>query len=78
MMAGYENELVDEAKQRFRGRFQVLDLASGDPIAGQAIRVRSTGGQDLSGNTDADGFTQWVEHDASETLAFELAGQDQA
>jgi uncharacterized Zn-binding protein involved in type VI secretion len=66
MAAGYQNESLDQAKQRFRGRFQVLDLASGEPIVGQAIRVRSTGGQDLVDSTDAEGFTPWVEHDVSE------------
>lgn len=72
LIAGYQDEPLDDTGQRFRGRFQVLDQSSGEPVAGQAVRVRSPDGQLLSGSTDAEGFTQWVERDASETLAFDL------
>lgn len=78
LIAGYQDEPVDEAGDRFRGRFQVLDLTSGEPVTGQSVRVRSTGGQYLTGSTDAEGFTQWVERDASEALAFDLAEPGQA
>lgn len=78
MMARYQDEPLDDSGQRFRGRFQVLDLTSGDPVAGQQARVRSTGGQYLTGSTDAEGFTQWVERDATEALAFDLIEQGQA
>lgn len=78
LIAGYQDEPLDEAGQRFRGRFQVLDLTSGEPVTGQAVRVRSTGGQYITGSTDAEGFTQWVERDASEALAFDLTEQRQA
>lgn len=78
LAAGYQDEALDDTGERFRGRFQVLDLATGEPIAGQTVRVRSPGGQHLSGTTDADGFTQWVEHDASETLAFDLVESEKA
>lgn len=72
LAAGYQDEPLDETGERFRGRFQVLDLSTGEPVTGQAVRVRSTGGQYLTGSTDAEGFTQWVERDASEALAFDL------
>jgi uncharacterized Zn-binding protein involved in type VI secretion len=75
MLAGYHDEPLDDSGQRFRGRFQVLSRITGQPVDGKAIRLRSTGGQYLTGVTDADGFTQWVERDASEALAFDLAGQ---
>jgi uncharacterized Zn-binding protein involved in type VI secretion len=78
LMASYQDEPLDDMDQRFRGRFQVLDLASGEPVAGQHARVRSTGGQYLTGTTDADGFTQWVERDATEALAFDVIEQGQA
>jgi len=38
----------------------------------QAVRVRSTEGRYLTDTTDADGYTQWVERDACEALAFDL------
>ena len=75
--AGYQDEPLDEIAQRFRGRFQALDLTSGEPVTGQSVRVRSTGGQYLTGSTDAEDFTQWVERDASEALAFDLADSGQ-
>ena len=73
MAAAYQDEQIDPDAQRFQGRFQLVDLESGEPIAGQAVRVRSTGGQYLTGTTDAEGFTQWVERDAAEALAFDYA-----
>ena len=78
LLAGYEDEPLDDAHQRFRGRFQVLDLASGEPLAIQSVRVRSTGGQSFTGSTDAEGFTQWVERDAGEVLAFDVIEPGQA
>jgi uncharacterized Zn-binding protein involved in type VI secretion len=72
MVAGYQDEPLGDTAQHFRGRFQVLDRMTGQPIAGIAARLRSTGGQYLTGTTDADGFTQWVERDANEALAFDL------
>lgn len=72
MAAAYEDEPVDSEGQRFKGRFQVLDRNSGQPITSTNVRVRSTGGQYLTGQTDSEGYTQWVERDASEALAFDL------
>lgn len=74
MMAGYEDEAIDDTHRHFRGRFRVIDLGSGEPVAGRIVRVRSTGGKSLSSNTDAEGYTQWVERDVTEALAFDLTG----
>jgi uncharacterized Zn-binding protein involved in type VI secretion len=70
--ARYQDEPLDESGERFRGRFQVLDLATGQPVAGQAVRVRSTDGHHIAGSTDAEGYTPWVERAAHEALAFNL------
>lgn len=78
LAAGYQDEALDDTGERFRGRFQVLDLTSGEPVTGQSVRVRSTGGQYLTGASDAEGFTQWVERDASEALAFDLTEPEQS
>ena len=72
MAAAYEDEPVDSEGQRFKGRFQVLDSTTSEPVAATSVRVRSTGGQYLTGQTDGDGYTQWVERDATEALAFDL------
>jgi uncharacterized Zn-binding protein involved in type VI secretion len=78
MMASYQDEPLDKAGQHFKGRFQVLELPLGKPVAGQLARVRSTSGQYLTGSTDADGYTQWVEREANEALAFDLIDQERA
>lgn len=53
----------------------MLDLATGEPVGGQAMRVRSTGGQHIAGITDAEGYTPWIESAAHEALAFDLVEQ---
>lgn len=73
MAAAYEDEPVDSEGQRFKGRFQVLDRSTGEPVAATSVRVRSNDGQYLTGQTDSEGYTQWVERDAAEALAFDLA-----
>lgn len=76
MAAAYEDESVDSEGQRFKGRFQVLDRTTGEPVAATSVRVRSTGGQYLTGQTDSEGYTEWVERDANEALAFDLVESD--
>lgn len=72
LAAAYQDELSAADSERFQGRFQLVSVDTGEPIAGKAVRVRSTSGQYLTGTTDAEGFTQWVERDAAEALAFDL------
>jgi uncharacterized Zn-binding protein involved in type VI secretion len=72
--AAYEDEPVDEDEKRWRGRFRIVDDATRTPIAGEAVRVQVTDGRVLGGTTDADGYTQWVERDASVSLSLELLG----
>lgn len=72
MAAAYEERSLGEEAERFQGRFQLVSADDGAPISGEAVRVRSTDGQYLTGATDADGYTQWVERDAAEALAFDL------
>jgi uncharacterized protein (DUF2345 family) len=73
MAAAYEDNPLDDDSQRFLGRFQLVSVEDGAPIAGQAIRMRSTGGQYITGTTDAEGYTPWVEREAAEALAFDFA-----
>lgn len=77
LLGKYHDEAVAIAgangeNPKFRGRFQVVDAATGEPIRDQAVRLRSTSGQYITGSTDADGYTQWVERDTQESLAFDL------
>jgi uncharacterized Zn-binding protein involved in type VI secretion len=78
LLSAYQDEAVANSDNtKYRGRFQVVDAVTGEPIRDQAVRLRSTSGQYVTGSTDADGFTQWVERDAQESLAFDLI-QDSA
>lgn len=74
LSAGYHDEALPDTR-RFRGRFQVVDQATGEPVSGIETRIRSTGGQYHTGVTDPDGFTEWIERDAMEALAFDLVQQ---
>ena len=76
LVAAYEDESVDLEGQRFKGRFQVLDRVTGQPVAATSVRVRSTDGQYLTGLTDSEGYTRWVERDASEALAFDIVDSE--
>lgn len=78
LASGYQEEPVEDGAKRYRGRFQLVDAVAGAPVIGQTVRVRSTGGQCLMGTTDGEGFTQWVERDAHEALAFDLVQDGQA
>jgi uncharacterized Zn-binding protein involved in type VI secretion len=60
------------ASLRFRGRFQLLDDHTDEPISGRRVRVRATSGEAIEAVTDAQGYTPWVERDTAETLALEL------
>ena len=66
-IAAYEKDL---AASRFRGRFQVLDPASGSPVAGHPYTLRTSAGQVVSGVTDGNGYTQWHEADEPASLLF--------
>lgn len=77
LKAGYEDEPIDEQGQHFRGRFQVVNENDGQPVSGQAVRLRSTGGQYLNGATDAAGYTQWLDREATEFLAMDITEGEQ-
>lgn len=77
LVSKYHDEPLD-TRARFRGRFQVVDALTREPVSGQAVRVRSTGGHYVTGSTDTEGFTQWVERDKNEALAFDLIQDDAA
>lgn len=77
LAAAYEEHDLDPNK-RYQGRFQLVDESDGHPIEGKNVRLRSTSGQYITGKTDADGFTQSVERDAAEALAFDIIEEKKA
>ena len=72
----YQDEPEDTTDNIYRGRFQLIGALTGAPVAGRSVRVRSTDGQYDAGTTDEQGFTQWVQREAREALAFDLIPDD--
>lgn len=59
-----------DSSRAFRGRFQVLDPATGAPAKGHAYSLRTSRGEVMSGVTDSQGYTQWHEADEPASLLF--------
>jgi uncharacterized Zn-binding protein involved in type VI secretion len=62
------------ADTSYRGRFQLLDDASRQPLAGHPYTVRATDGRIIQGTTDTSGYTDWVESDQGASLTFSQPG----
>lgn len=58
----------------YRGRFQVLDDTTRQPVAGHPYTVRSADGRVLQGTTDANGFTEWLDGHDTSSLTFDHPG----
>lgn len=57
-----------------RGRFQAVGDDTGQPIPNHPYTVTGSGGQIVSGRTDENGYTDWVESNGSTSLAFDDSG----
>lgn len=65
------SQRADSAQEGpYKGRFQVLDETTGKPIANHPYTLQTADGRTISGQTDADGYTQWHEADAPASLRF--------
>lgn len=56
------------------GRFQLLDDVTRRPIAGHSYTVRAADGRAIHGETDANGFTDWLEGNDASSLTFSHNG----
>lgn len=74
----YQDEPAGTGMEGFRGRFQLVDAITGEPVRSQTVRIRSTNGQSLKGTTDENGYTEWVAREVREALAFDLIEDDEA
>jgi uncharacterized Zn-binding protein involved in type VI secretion len=68
MLAGYVEEALDEQGRRYRGRFQLVSVKSGQPVSGHSARVLAPRGHALDTTTDSQGYTRWIERAAAESL----------
>lgn len=57
-----------------RGRFQVLDDVARQPVAGHPYTVTSSDGRVVQGQTDENGYTDWLESDQVSSLTFSQPG----
>jgi len=65
---------ASDSEGTHRGRFQVLDDDTGQPIANHPYTVTSGNGQTITGHTDENGFTDWVETSRAASLTFRRSG----
>jgi hypothetical protein len=61
---------------RYRGRFEVLDSATGSPVPNHAYSFQASGGTTITGQTDAQGFTQ--RHESAEPGSITFHGDGSA
>lgn len=64
------HQTASDAPAQYRGRFQVLDEATGQPIPNHPYTLHVSDGSVISGTTDATGHTQWHEADEPASLRF--------
>ncbi|KVC82483.1 hypothetical protein WI76_09205 [Burkholderia ubonensis] len=57
-----------------RGRFQVLDDDTGMPVANHPYTVTGSDGSTITGTTDENGYTNWLETGRAASLSFERSG----
>lgn len=62
----------------YRGRFQLLDDHTREPLANHAYTITSADGRTVHGQTDANGFTSWLDSDEASSLTFTNSGASPA
>lgn len=65
-------------KAPYSGRFQLIDQATGKPVAGRKVKVWSSDGWSAVSITDAQGMTSWVNHDTPASIHIDLVQEDEA
>ncbi|HHT8972205.1 TPA: PAAR domain-containing protein [Burkholderia cenocepacia] len=54
----------------YRGRFQLVDDKTREPLANHPYTTISSDGQTIRGTTDANGYTEWLNSSQSASLTF--------
>jgi uncharacterized Zn-binding protein involved in type VI secretion len=60
----------------YRGRFQVLDDNTRQPISGHPYSVSAADGRTVQGTTDSNGFTDWLDGHQASSLTFSHPGSE--
>ncbi|MCS6480193.1 hypothetical protein NX869_28665, partial [Burkholderia thailandensis] len=60
--------------ETYRGRFQLVDDKTREPIANHPYTVTSADGQTIQGTTDASGHTDWLSTHQASSLTFNQPG----
>lgn len=68
LAGSYQDKPANGTSTRFRGRFRIVNMTTGAPVVACAIQIHSTTGPSVTGQTDANGYTPWVERDECEAL----------
>ncbi|MCA8372533.1 PAAR domain-containing protein [Burkholderia multivorans] len=61
----------------YRGRFQLVDDKTRQPIANHPYTVRSADGKTIQGTTDANGHTDWLSSHQASSLSFQQPGSSE-
>ncbi|ARK94271.1 MULTISPECIES: PAAR domain-containing protein [pseudomallei group] len=65
-----------QSNEAYRGRFQLVDDTTREPIANHPYTVTSADGQTIQGTTDASGHTDWLSSHQASSLSFQQPGSD--
>lgn len=73
------SQLIDPTEDcPHRGRFQLRDDVSGNPIPNHPYVVTARSGESVAGQTDENGYTDWLETGGFASLKFERSGANSA
>ncbi|WP_186197568.1 PAAR domain-containing protein [Burkholderia gladioli] len=75
-VGGGKSVAAETSPDSFRGRFQVLDDATRQPLAGHPYTIHAADGTVLQGKTDASGYTDW--HDSAQASSLTFSHQPKA
>jgi uncharacterized protein (DUF2345 family) len=60
----------------YRGRFQVLDDKTRQPVSGHPYIMTAADGRTVRGTTDNNGFTDWLDGHQTSSLTFSHPGSE--
>lgn len=70
-----QNAVQDDGA--YRGRFQLIDDKTREPIANHPYTVTSADGKTIQGTTDANGHTDWLSSHQASSLTFQQPGSSE-